>query len=95
MARPPLAVLASGASGLSASLPQDKGHGNLSNLVKAIVTDSVNESTESGRIFSSAATSNVAPAILSTIKSANKNVSHDKKDKIKVLKIRRDIAQAK
>ena len=67
------------ALGLSALFPQGKNYRNINNFVNTIIPDSINESTESGRILGSPATSNVAPAILSTIKSANVSVSHDRK----------------
>lgn len=76
MARSPLAALAFDASGLRASLPQDKSHGNLSNFVETIVTDTAEESTEAGRVLCSATAADIAPAILSTVESLNVSVSH-------------------
>lgn len=78
----PQAVGLACASGLLASLPQNKGHGNLGDLVKTIVADTPQESAEPSRVFSSAATSNVSPAVLGTVESLNVNVGHDKWDKV-------------
>jgi hypothetical protein len=75
----PQAVTLVCASGLLASLSQGKNYRDVNNFVDTIIPNSVNESTESGSIFSTAATANVAPAIFSTVKSANINVIHDRK----------------
>ena len=75
----PQAITLVCASGLLASLSQGKNYRDVNNFADAIVADSINESTESGSIFSTTATANVAPAVLSTVKSANKSVSHGRK----------------
>ena len=67
------------ALGLSALFPQGKNYRNINNFVNTIIPDSINESTESGRILGSPAPANVAPAVFCTIKSANVSVSHDRK----------------
>ena len=75
----PQAITPVCASGLPASLPQGKGHGNLSDFIKAIIPDTPQESTEPSGILSSPATADIAPAISGAIKGANINVIHDKK----------------
>ena len=78
----PQAITLVCASGSSASLPQNKADGNLGNLVKAIIPDTPQESTEPGSIFRSATAANVAPAVFCAVESLNVSVSHKNKSKV-------------